>query len=270
MLSLTRYSVKNKCLSPWIKFIWHFEAEEADVHYKLLPTDCIDIIISLSGDMVYETAQERILAPVLHVNGLRRKHSYIHHTGNIHVFGISFYSYGLYPFIHKSIGNVQDKIMDLFKLSLPFAVQLEHAISNEISIENSVKNIETALCEELNASNTYLKKAALIYDFLETDNNITLQSFCLKHHIQPKTFTRNVLSYTGYTPKILRSIRIFQKAGNELVYQKPEHLSEIAYENAYADQAHFIREFQRFSGVTPRAFQEQKITVKENTKYHYQ
>lgn len=270
MLSITRYAIKNQCLAPWIKFIWYFEAEEADIHYKLLPTDCIDIIFNLSGDIIYETKQKSIFAPTFHVNGLRRRHSYIHQTGNIQVIGISFYSYGLYPFIQKSLINVQDKVVDLFELSLPLATQLKVAISNGVSIENSIENIETALCQELKTSSAYFEKASLICRFLETDNDFTLQAFCLEHGIQPKTFTRNVLCYTGYTPKILRSIKTFQKAGNQLVYQKPVQLSEIAYDHAFADQAHFIREFQKFSGAAPRIFQKQKITIKENTKYRYQ
>lgn len=47
VLSITRYSIKTKRLAPWIKFIWYLEAEEADIHYKLLPTDCIDIILNM-------------------------------------------------------------------------------------------------------------------------------------------------------------------------------------------------------------------------------
>lgn len=226
-----------------------------------------DIILNLSVKMVYEVEHEHIFAPLFHVNGLRRRHSYIHQTGNVNVFGISCYSYGLYPFIHKPLVNLQDKIVDLFELTSPLAKKLELAISDGVGIENTIENIEKALCQELKVSNTYLNKAYLIYDFLEMEDDVTLQSFCLTHNLQPKTFTRNVLSYT---PKILRTIRRFQKSGNQLVHQKPEHLSEIAYDNDFADQSHFIREFQRFSGVSPRTFQEQKITIKENTKYSYE
>lgn len=78
MLSITRYSIKNKCLTPWIKFIWHFETENADIHYKLLPTDCIDLILNLSENMIYEVENHHISAPLLHINGLRSKPSYIH------------------------------------------------------------------------------------------------------------------------------------------------------------------------------------------------
>jgi len=245
------------------------EASDADIHYKLLPTDCIDIILNLSGSISYEVDSHSILAAPLHINGLRSRHSYIHQAGNIRVFGISFYPFGLYPFINKSLAIINDKILDLFEISTPFAQNLKFSISNETNTENIITNIEKTLCLELQVTENYINKAKLIFDFLESDNSITIQSFCLNHGINTKTFTRNIEYYTGCTPKILRSIKRFQKTGNQLVYQKPNQLLDIAYDNGFADQAHFIREFHKFSGASPRAFQQEKITVKENTEYTY-
>lgn len=270
MLGITRYSVKNECITPWIKFIWHFETQEADIHYKLLPTDCIDVILNLSGDMVYETEQERMLAPSLHVNGLRRKHSYIHQTGNVQVYGISCNACGLYPFIQKSLIEIQDRIVNLWELSSPLARQLELAISHGGSTEETIQNIEIALCHELQFRNTYVNQARMISQYLDLDYEITLQEFCFKHQIQPKTFTRNVLRCTGYPPHILRAVRRFQTAGNQLVFEKSEPLSGIAYGNHFADQAHFTRTFKTFSGAAPRVFLQEQITVKENTTYKYE
>lgn len=46
-------------------------------------------------------------------------------------------------------------------------------------------------------------------------------------------------------------------------------LAGIAYDNNFTDQAHFIKEFRKFSGATPRIFQQEKVTVKDNAKYRY-
>lgn len=43
MLDVVRYSIKNEELSPWIKFIWQIEVSNVNLHYKLLPTECIDL-----------------------------------------------------------------------------------------------------------------------------------------------------------------------------------------------------------------------------------
>lgn len=269
MLSMTRYSIKNKCLIPWIKFIWHFEVEDADIHYKLLPTDCIDILLNLSGNVVYEVNSCSITATPFHINGLRSKHSYIRQTGNIRVFGISFYPFGLYPFVNKSLVGIHDRVIDLQELSSTLVQNLQFAISNETTTENIIEHIEKALCLELRVTRDYMNKAELIHDFLESNSDATIQSFCSEHDINTKTFQRNVLRYTGYTPKTLHSLKRFQRAGNQLVHQNPNQLADVAYGNDFADQAHFIREFQKFSGTAPRAFQQEKITIKENAEYTY-
>jgi len=269
MLNITRHSIKDESLAPWIKFIWRFEAKEADIYYKLLPTDCIDAILNMSGDMYYEVGSRHTQAPPFHINGLRSRHSHIRQAGNIRVLGISFHPYGLYPFVNKSLAGMHENIADLHELSASLAQNLRLAVSNEGAIENKIYNIEKALRIELRVAEGYTYKASLIRDFLELDNDITIQSFCAGRGIHIKTFTRNVAHYTGYAPKALRSVKRFQRTGNQLVHQRPERLSDIAYDNGFADQAHFIREFRKFSGAPPRAFQQERATRKENAEYIY-
>ena len=270
MLSMTRNIIKTKSLIPWVKFIWYFEAENADIHYKLLPTDGIDIILNFSGNMVYEVNSRCISSTPFHINGLRSEHSYIHQTGDICVFGISCYPFGLYPFVNKSLSVIHDEVVDLYDISTSLSKKLELVTANKTTTDDVIANIERILCEELQVTDDYINTANLIYDFLEMDSTATIQSFCLEHGINTKTFTRNVRYYTGYTPKILRSINRFQKTGNQLIHHTQKPLSYIAYDNGFADQAHFIREFHKFSGVAPRAFQKEKNTVKENINYKYQ
>jgi len=268
MLSMTRYSIKDETLIPLVKFIWHFETENANIHHKLLPTDCIDIVLNLSDEMIYEAGSHIITAPSFHVNGLRDSCSYIHQTGSIHILGISFYSFGLFPFVGKSLRDIQNKITDLFTLSTSLAQKLRAAVSCD-TIQDMIENIEKALLSELHTRKDYIHKTSLIRDFMEADDNATIQSFCMERGINIKTFERTVLHYTGYTPKLLRRIKRFQTASNQLVHQSSVNLVGVTYDNSFTDQAHFTKEFQKFSGVSPRTFQQEKATIKENTRYSY-
>lgn len=268
MLSMTRYLVESERLIPWVKFIWYFEAENTNVHYKLLLTDSIDIILNLSNSMIYETGSRKIAAPPFHINGLRNEYSYIHQTGAIRVWGISFFSFGLFPFLNKSLKGIQYEIIDLNTLSASLAQKLETAVICD-TVQNMVKCIETVLCSELHVNIESSHKLNLICDFINVDNNITIQSFCMERGINIKTFERAVLDCTGYTPKTLRRIRRFQTASNQLIHQNPISLAGITYDNRFSDQAHFTKEFRKFAGAAPLAFQQEKITVKENVKYSY-
>lgn len=124
-MNITRYATKNECLIPWVKFFWYIEAANADIHYKLLPTDCIDVILNLADDVVYETECNKIIASPFHINGLRSKYSFIHQEKTIRIFGISFYPHGLYPFVHKSLKEVQNKVVDLNGLSYSLGEKLK-------------------------------------------------------------------------------------------------------------------------------------------------
>ena len=268
VFEILRYSIKTECLAPWVKFIWRFEAENTTVRHKLLPTDSIDIIMNLSNDMVYETDSEKIPAPHFHINGLRDTYSYIHQSGDIRVLGISFFCFGLYPFVRKPLSNIQSRIVDLDNISASLNQKLKSAASGNIT-PNTILSIEDTLCTELRLDNNYVHKANLMHDFMEADSDVTVQSFCDERGISVKTFERTVLQYSGYTPKLLRRIRRFQAASNQLAHEKPKILSTVAYDNNFTDQAHLIKEFQNFSGNTPCAFSCEKTTIKENVKYSY-
>ena len=268
ILNITRYAIKNECLIPWVKFFWHIEAVNADIHYKLLPTDCIDVILNLADVIVYETEFNRIIAPPFHINGLRSKCSFIHQENNIRIFGITFYPHGLYPFVLKSLKEVQNKVVDLNGFSYSLTQKLKNAVNNDTA-EKIIAEIENTLIDELSIKQDFVDKAQLISDFITINDDISVKSFCDERSINIKTFERLFLYYTGYTPKILRRIKRFQNTCNQLVHQHMASLTYITYDNNFTDQSYFIKEFTHFSGTAPRTFQTEKATVKENVKYKY-
>lgn len=268
MLHITRYAIKNKSLIPWVKFLWHVEAVDADIHYKLLPTDCIDVILNLADDMVYEIDFNNVTAPQFHINGLRGKYSFIHQENNIRMFGISFYPYGLFPFVHKSLKELQNRVVHLNEISSDLAQKLKIAVHNDTT-EKIIAAIESSLMGELSIDQNFADKAQLISDYITINDGISVKSFCEERSINIKTFERMCLYYTGYTPKMLRCIRRFQNISNQLVHQHMTSLTDITYDHNFSDQSHFIKEFTRFSGAAPRTFQAEKATVKENVHYKY-
>jgi len=268
MLSAIRFIPRDESLIPWIKYIWYFKKENAKICYKLLPTDCIDLIINLSNDIIYETNSKKTIAPNIHINGLRDKYSYIYQTGNICIFGISFYSFGLYPFVNKPLWCIHDKIIDLNSLSVLLEQKLKLVV-NETITSNKIDLVEKVLLSELKVKHDYIYKATIMRDFIESSEKITIHSFCSEHGINIRTFERMFLQYTAYEPKLLQRIKRFQIASNQLVHQNPEKLTDVVYDNGFTDQSHLIKEFHRFSGKSPIPFLREKSTIKENIKYSY-
>lgn len=72
--------------------------------------------------------------------------------------------------------------------------------------------------------------------------------------LSKKQFERLFNSFVGVNPKEYTRIVRFQKALAYLQHLPIDgmNLAQIAYASAYADQSHFIREFKRFCGYTPK------------------
>lgn len=268
MIPITRYHIKNPNLSPWIKFIWHLRAENADFHYKLLPTENIDVLLNLGSDLIYERKGSFITAPPFHINGLRNNPSFIHQQGKVNIFGIAFRPFGLFPFVHKSLAGLQDSVVNLQELCPGLCNKLCSAVSDR-DIENVITVIEQTLTEQLTINPAFEKNVNRLSEFLYADENLTVQSFCREKSINIKTFERYTKAYTGFTPKALLRIMRFQKSSNQLAHQREHRFVDITYDNHFTDQSHFLKEFRRFSGTTAGKFQAEKITVKENAQYKY-
>ena len=58
----------------------------------------------------------------------------------------------------------------------------------------------------------------------------------------------------GLSPKQLSKTVRLQAMLKMLLNKEPTSLTALAYEGEYYDQAHFIKDFKEFTGLTPKEF----------------
>jgi AraC-like DNA-binding protein len=82
----------------------------------------------------------------------------------------------------------------------------------------------------------------------------TIRDLSQKTGITQKHLITLFKKYVGLSPKMFSRIYKFQRVIHLIEEQKKVDWSMLAYECGYFDQAHFIKEFQAFSGINPAAY----------------
>ena len=76
------------------------------------------------------------------------------------------------------------------------------------------------------------------------------KDICITERTLQRMFEKNI----GVSPNQFRKIHQFSRAFRQLNNRQFQNLSDIAYDNDYADQSHYIRAFKEFTNITPKEY----------------
>ena len=172
----------------------------------------------------------------------------------------------LFPFAAKVLLGVNPKELndDCFDLNLMPNKDVEKIIkelNNATEVALQVEIISSFLFSLVkeNANNIDNRIQSAITHILSTKGNITIKTLRDKLHITERTFERQFVAQVGVTPKQFAKIIQFQFSLNQLSEEDCSRLTDVVFDNGFADQSHFIRTFKKFTGKTPVEFQRTKL-----------
>jgi AraC-like DNA-binding protein len=99
---------------------------------------------------------------------------------------------------------------------------------------------------------------------MQSKGCLLLKDLQEKVQMSERTFERKFKEYVGISPKLFTRICRFQASLSQMRNSDFEKLSDIAFQNDYSDQSHFIRSFKEFTGFSPNQYQIQSNEIVEN------
>jgi hypothetical protein len=249
----------HKDLASIVKFYWTLEVpfNPKNQKQKIVPDGCIEMTFNF-GDKIkrYTSEYDYILHPNAMVMGQRTKSYYILPVGNVDTFAICFYPIGFINFVQLPLETLVDKetpIAELFGQAE--ANELEQQMNQVIDTQQRINIIETFLLKKLNEKNTISNIVKSTVDALLRTNGTTPINIILKEDISKRRqLERHFKKQIGISPKQLGKAIRLQATLQLLLNKKSETLTDIAYENEYFDQNHFIKDFKELVGITPKQF----------------
>lgn len=264
-------NVNSPLLKKFINFFWIIDTTCEDINHKVLPIKNIDLILNLSSNPTFISEENKLTSSGdIFFVGMTDKYKYnwINQKGQLKIIGISFFSTGLYPFLGIPLSEFKNKIINFELLKKKFSNELIDRIKISLTLKDRLEIIENSLLKLLEEKRIMPVELIKLFDnFCNYNSSISIELFCNKYGIHKRQLERNFNKYIGISPKSFLRINRFQDTTNQLLRGEYTVLSDLAYDNSYYDQMHFIKDFKTFTGSSPSQFINQRRSLKEISNF---
>jgi AraC-like DNA-binding protein len=250
-------------LKPYIRSFWVYESAlgvpAADTRI-IVPNGTAKIIIPLKNPMTAFVGQKTMGAKEHHIHlaGLSETPTVITADAKDTVtLGVELTPKGLYHFFHLSMHEMTNRLFDFEDLFGAWGARLQHMLANIEDAQEKILFLQNALSYLLNKN---LKDYSLLDHTLDVINKshgmVSVKELETQTGYSKRYLDMLFKEHVGVSPKRLASIARFQVFYQLWALEKSKTFFKDNLYTYYYDQSHFIKEFKRFTGLTPQKFAE--------------
>ena len=251
-------------LKPYVKNYTLITIDKDLTDEVFYPSGYVDLVINISaGSATTFIDGRRRKLPGVEVLGHLTLPSRLTVTKGTSVLIARIYPYASSLFITDSMSELTNYATDAYGIFSREINDVYYRLMEAGSLEQKVAMLDRFLIGKLIKNEKQHRKSTIIGQVCkhiclmgDTYDSKTLSSgYGLSERYMEKLF----MNMVGISPRALFSVHRFNKSLN-LVLSSGRQLTSIAYECGYHDQSHFIKEFTKFTGVTPLASRSMLLT----------
>jgi AraC-like DNA-binding protein len=251
-------------LSAYIEAFCFYEGD-TPLHTKerCLPTGSMAVVINLGHDTLRVARRERAdQFQSFHggvFNGAFSEFCVIDPTTLVTTMSICFKPGGATLFLPLPASEVTNQVVDLFTLWGSAAIDLREQLQAAQTRAEMVRILERFLLAHIawerapHPAVTFALASFQIGKERRSISEVTAQL-----GVSPKRFIHLFEEAVGLTPKVFCRLLRFQEGLSLTEAGQRISWADLALSCGYFDQAHFIHDFQAFSGLTPQAYLAQR------------
>jgi len=255
----------NSDLDTLVKLYWTLESpkEETPQKQTIVSDGCIEMIFHY-GDLYrqYTENGNSLIQPKCFVIGQLTRPLEIEPTGETGIFAVRFHPNGFLPFATLPIKELENTALSLEKLFGKSGQEIEQKILTARSTAERINLIEAFLLSRLTDAKTIDRIVkSTVETILTANGQLSVDELSKKTNINRRQLERKFSTTIGLSPKQLSKTIRLQATLKLLLNKKMTSLTALAYEHAYYDQAHFIKDFKEFTGFTPKEFYDKGLEM---------
>ncbi len=242
-------------LQPFVKSLAISENDQA-ASYNVLPDTSIVMGFQYTGKLSYSCENNEVPLSTIGITGLRDTFRTFNNSKNIGTVLVIFSETGAAAFFNIPMHELFDQSLSLDDLVLRSQMDVVAEQLNEAKTEiERINVVEQFLISRINykANDDLVNLAVTLIK--QAGGNIKINLLSEKLNISQAQFEKRFRKIVGASPKKFASIvrlRSVLNATNISSY------TTLGLDAGYYDQAHFIKDFKSFTGLTPEQYFKKK------------
>jgi AraC-like DNA-binding protein len=239
-------------LQPYIKYYVVSEHEQEAV-YKVFPSTSLVMGFQYRGRLSTIRNEAEQTLSTAGISGISASYQVFKQSPAIGTILVYFSEIGFTHFAAhpaNELFNLSLALEDLFDKERVAAV--EEQLFEARTDKERIAVVEQFLLAQLNPRERDQLILAAVQLIYTTKGTIRIKELNKQLFISPAAFEKRFRKVVGVSPKKFASIVRFEAVMSQLGGVRS--LTDICYENKYFDQAHFIKDFIKFSGTSPEKF----------------
>ena len=256
-------------LKPFVKYFWVLEnnnTNNATVTFSPLADGSPGIMFQPPEKGTFFYPEENKQLPGIFLYGQTIQPAKMILSGKISTVGIIFHPHALKSVFGIDAYELTGTCVDLGLVQHKKERPLQEKLLAAASVDEQIRLFSASLANSVQHTNeqqdVVIKFA--VTQILQGKGNISFATLQQQLQLTERTLERRFKQCIGIPAKLFSRICRFQESLNQLRKNNYQKLSDIAYENGYSDQSHFIRTFKEFAGVSPFDYKIQLSEVAEN------
>ncbi|MBI1767244.1 MAG: helix-turn-helix transcriptional regulator [Bacteroidetes bacterium] len=241
-------------LKPYIKYYWVCTCDESVSMEVMYPSGHVELCIDISnGNTVRHRGDSFAKVPNLEVLGHLTTPTRATVTKGTTLLVARFYSCASALFFPDQISNFTNGSIDLYDILNKESTGWYDQLMDQHSLAQKIKVLDSFLIRRLLKSDKKTGQFKLVEELcnhIYKDDAFSIENLASHYGFSERYVQRLFLEWVGLTPKSFHSVQRFNKS-LELIQSSESSLTSIALECGYYDQAHFIKEFKSYAGITP-------------------
>lgn len=207
-----------------------------------------------SSSIFQKKDSSKYIEPNLVICGQQTNYYDLSFSGKTGMILIVFRPHGLKSFFSFPITELLNENLSLQDLINNEAIELEDKLFHASSNKQRIAHLESFLIKRLIQNNEFERVERAIKMIENSKGQIKTKDVAYEVCLGIKQFERTFSKYVGINPKKFAGIIRFQNVIQMKRKLKNSSMSQLAFDNGYYDQSHFIHDFKSFTGLTPKAF----------------